>query len=979
MYIVKGTPVRKKIRQILKYTIFFLVLCILFILSVFSGIWLVFQVKESLTFKIGSNVTIKLTGLSIQSGIRFKNVVLDSTPYHFGIELDDVHIQFFQRGFWDYIVSIDNCTISAKIQMEKGNSINTNQGSTIRDWEKDINEYIKMFPINLGVKNIDIYISKNGDELALEGLRLEADRQRMSASLVGETSTLDITYKGKKEKRSGRVNIDYRLLPKCHELNTLIQFDPHILISSHISADGLGKQLKFNNVQMSLDEESSLFLSVLTLPILGMPLFWEKVDIKKLEGTFRHSDFMWFPEEVNGDVYIKSLTIGETTKPWFRYSTTLNIHSESVVDGSSTIVELSTYEEPEWNMQWKYEYLSHRTEFSFATKKPIRSAFIQEISPYWYDTLMLKQIAPFEINVSSALAGDMLNLQGTMNGQCSFSGEQKITLDSQVLLNFAGKPEIKWEGTAFYLKHPIHFTYEGLPYQDFHSSLQTETIPMKYFIKLLPTLMVKPLENAVGNCIINMNGNIWEDVKLNINGTIQPQKEDEEFPPIVPSQYSFVGVLKNMQVAEGKFSLISENSTDFKLDPCKLHLFPLSLEGKINTKIYLSTISSVFMPMDVMGKVNFQGNLFWDGGMQIRMQGIGDGEGVGIAGYALPEGANLYADGEVLIDFSNYAITIEQLKAGINNNTITILEKSVFNFPQNEKPFSLSLSQFSIDGDISKLYELGIDPESKGKCTFHISDLSFTDNHLTKGNVSWNLNIEKYNQPSWFIQAQNIITQGQAENIGEMSIPINITLDQVGISRLLLKQIENDIKVHVYPPQMELNKVTGHIWGGTFEAKGTLNMDETGFIGKINGLFKNIDLALFTEELQPPWIKLTGIAHGTFDLNMNLTSGELIDGNINIICPQGLTINRDVLMQLILYLQNVSIVQKQLEKLLGQEDPKSFNKGELNIGFKDNQATISLLLSTPNLDLAPVFYINADWKMLWSLLTTPSNVQIEIK
>jgi len=84
-------------------------------------------------------------------------------------------------------------------------------------------------------------------------------------------------------------------------------------------------------------------------------------------------------------------------------------------------------------------------------------------------------------------------------------------------------------------------------------------------------------------------------------------------------------------------------------------------------------------------------------------------------------------------------------------------------------------------------------------------------------------------------------------------------------------------------------------------------------------------------------------------------------------------------MQLILYLQNVSIVQKQLEKLLGQEDPKSFNKGELNIGFKDNQATISLLLSTPNLDLAPVFYINADWKMLWSLLTTPSNVQIEIK
>ncbi len=250
---------------------------------------------------------------------------------------------------------------------------------------------------------------------------------------------------------------------------------------------------------------------------------------------------------------------------------------------------------------------------------------------------------------------------------------------------------------------------------------------------------------------------------------------------------------------------------------------------------------------------------------------------------------------------------------------------------------------------------------------------------MVSGSIEWDVNIPNLNLPSWKIGMNNLVTKSPLQSLKDDKVLMNLQVDELTLQKIKLSQIKGNINIKIVPPEIEIEKLDGNLWNGIFTMKGVFKGKENIMTGNLTGEYSRVDLSQFTEEVQPPWVKLSGIGDGNFAMDINLSDGELVEGDFTLTCPNGLTINRDVLLQLILYLQNVSIVQKQLERLLGKEDPKPFTKGELTLGYKNNQATVSLFLSTPNIDLAPIFYINADWKTLWSLMFTPSGVQIEIK
>lgn len=971
---------RKKLIQIIKYTAVSIVVFLSIIIISIFGVWSLFQIKGSVSFKPAKNISVTLSGFSIFPRISLKNVTIQLNDYNTNLEFRNIQIQSSIRKPQNLCVYIERCNIHVDTTSQFSSKPKEERKSIQETNIPDFQSFFTYLPKKLFVKDISIFIKNNGRTFFVSGIPLTIDKDQKLISLSSTGAVMEVIYNGQKESLTGTVDIYHRLQQGSQEIRMNIQFLPYILAHGKLNFDNALRKINIEDISLSLDENISQSLSPLFYSLFSLPVNWQKIQVNNLRGGMYYQDARWIPENINGDLSFTSLTIGDKERPWLRYTSEIHIHSQYREDEKITEVVMNTDKEPVWEMNWKYNHVNENTYLSFSCGT-VQGKTIKEVSPYLYDTFLLKQMETFSAECSLALQGIFPVLEGNFQGRLSFPDMDNIRLNSNVQFvpESNGSNLIKWSGDLNVLSNPIRFSVEFIPFASFISHIQTEKFPAKLIQSLTPSLIKNVMGKTFADMEVDIKGKEWRNLDLQFKGVLSPENEDEEYLPLVPSQFSFQGVIQNLETVMGDFRLSSENSTDFELNSCKLHLFPLSLEGNMKTKIYLSTISSEFLPFYIPGKADFNGKLHWDGGWKIKIQGSGSGEGLGLGGYMLPEGVPLCFNTDIAMDFSDYIFEIENLMLGFKDCKPGHLQKGRVLMPLDNRNFAINIQNLDVRGALNDLQDWGISQESQGTFSLSLKDFEYADNRIKNGEVEWDVNISDLSIPAWQIQVKDFISQSATQNLMDTDLAVGIKIDAITLQKIKVSQIENQLRFKFIPPEIEITNMNGNLWKGKFDTRGVVQTRDGSFVGNITGEYASVDLSQFTAEVQPPWVNLSGRGNGNFDANINFTSGELVEGNFSLICPEGLTINRDVLLQLILYLQNVSIVQKQLEKLLGKEDPKPFTNGELTIGFKDNQATVSLLLTTPNINLAPIFYINADWKTLWSLITTPSGVKVEIK
>lgn len=971
---------RKKGIQIIKYTTLFITLFFFIIFTSILGIWTIFQIRGSISFKPTDNISVTLSGLSLFPKISLQNIHVNLNDYNTDLEFKDIQIKSSLLKPQKLNIYIKECKIDVNTSSPISTKLEMQNKSVDKKGNRNLQSFYTYMPEKLFVESISLSIVDNEKKLSFSGVPLTVDKSQSLITIYSDHTNMEIIYKEKKNILSGKVNVLHKFSQKSQEIKTDIQFLPYILISGKINIDNSLQKLDVEGIHISLDENISNSFSSLFYSVFAVPVNWQKFQVDNLSGTFSYHHTRWTPENISGNISFNSLTIGEKDKPWLQYSSDISIRSQYMGMEQMTEVALYTEKEPAWSVKWKYNHVNQSTCLDFSLNT-LDGTIVKNLSPYLYETLMLKQIEPFSIECSLSLQGITRAMEGKFQGKLSLPHIDNIQLKSNLNIssNSEGSTQLKWAGEWNCLSTPIHFVTEYVPSTNWTTHIQTEKLPVKIFQPFTPSLIKNALSDSLADVEINMNANNSDNIALQFKGQLLPEEDKNEYPPIIPSEFNFQGAIQNWEDVVGSFRLSSENSTDFELNPCKLHLFPLSLEGNIKTKVYLSTISSEFLPFSIPGKADFKGELYWDGSGKIQIQGTGSGEGLGMGEYTLPEGVSLCFETNTTTDFYNYLFDIDYLKTGFANCNLITLQKSKILLPSDNHSLSVSSLNISINGSPMDLYTWGISEESNGTFLLNAKNIQYEEGIIHEGEIDWNINIPVLSLPLWQIQIKNLVSQSQTHSLTSPDLPINIKIDEIALKNIKVTKMDASLILKILQSGIELEQMKGKLWNGEFNAKGIIQKKDISLIGNFTGQYNHLDLSQFTKEVQPPWVILTGIGQGDFDVNVDFTTGQLVDGDFNLACPEGLTINRDILLRLILYLQNVSIVQKQLEKLLGKEDPKPFTKGELILGFKDNQATVSLLLTTPNINLAPIFYINADWKTLWSLITTPSGVQIEIK
>ncbi|MGC9052478.1 MAG: hypothetical protein ACP5KS_01205, partial [Candidatus Hydrogenedens sp.] len=594
---------RKKLIRIIKYTIISIAIFIFIIIISLFVIWSLFLIKDSVSFNPTKNISITLSGFSVFPKISLKNVAIQVNDYNTDVEFQNIQLQSFIKNRHIYI---EACNIYIDTPFQPSHTTKEERKSNQKKDVFNFQSFFTYLPQKLFVKNISVFIKNTERTFFISGIPLTIDKAQNLISFSSTDAVMGIVYNGQKKSITGTVDIYYKFLQDSQEIGSNIQFSPYMLARAKVTFDNTTQKINMEDIYLSLDENVSQSLSPLLRSVFSFPVDWQKIQINNLHGSFYYQNARWIPKNINGYLSCSSLKIGDKEKPWLHYTSEIHIHSQYIENEKITEVVMNTDKDPLWEMNWKYNHGNQNTFLDFSCRT-IQGKTIQNISPFLYHTFLLKQIEPFSAECSLSLQGLFPALGGNIRGKLSLFDVNNIQLNSSLKISPSnnGSNSMKWSGDVNILSNPIHFSAEFTPPTSFISHIHTENLPTKFIQSLTPSLVKNVFDKSLADMDITIKGTDWKNMDLQFKGELTSGNEDEEYLPIVPSQFHFQGTIQNLDTLVGAFHLSSENSADFELNPCTLHLFPLSLEGDVKTKVYLSTIALEFIPFYIPGKASF--------------------------------------------------------------------------------------------------------------------------------------------------------------------------------------------------------------------------------------------------------------------------------------------------------------------------------------------------------------------------------------
>lgn len=174
-----------------------------------------------------------------------------------------------------------------------------------------------------------------------------------------------------------------------------------------------------------------------------------------------------------------------------------------------------------------------------------------------------------------------------------------------------------------------------------------------------------------------------------------------------------------------------------------------------------------------------------------------------------------------------------------------------------------------------------------------------------------------------------------------------------------------------------IDQIKGTLFGGA--VAGTLSVEPLaeGLPMRLDARLEGGDLAVFTTEVQPPGVNLTGSVAG--DVLVGLRGEDFTELNIDLEAPGGITINKGLVQQMLMSNEmsgftGSKTVGKVLDKIVGGEEQRPFDAAQLKLGLAEGRiaGTAYLKSKALNLDVD----ITADPGAVWEAIQSRGSVSL---
>jgi hypothetical protein len=172
-----------------------------------------------------------------------------------------------------------------------------------------------------------------------------------------------------------------------------------------------------------------------------------------------------------------------------------------------------------------------------------------------------------------------------------------------------------------------------------------------------------------------------------------------------------------------------------------------------------------------------------------------------------------------------------------------------------------------------------------------------------------------------------------------------------------------------------IDDIKGTLFGGA--VAGTLRAEPfaEGLPMRLEARLEGGDLALFTAQVQPPGVNVTGSVAG--DVLVGIRGEDFTELVIDLGAPAGVTINKALVQQMLMSqdmagMTGSKTVGKVLEKIVGGDEQRPFDSAELKLGLADGRIAGTAFLKSKALNLN--VDIKADPGAVWEAIQSRGQV-----
>lgn len=478
-----------------------------------------------------------------------------------------------------------------------------------------------------------------------------------------------------------------------------------------------------------------------------------------------------------------------------------------------------------------------------------------------------------------------------------------------------------------------------------------------------------------------MNGTLPGGLSGTLSGALSFQ-DSPESPPLITAALTAVeprlqGVALSEEIPvriDGEISLdegvvrikeaglTAPNLFSVDIERSEARLATGEFRGKVHAEGDLGFLGRMTGFEEMWGEASLQAMVEMKMGGPFRADLSLRSESLGYGDWTLPYGETLVIEMPLQGDAGFKRFTTETFGVTLGEHTRAMVRRPVVQAGGSDG-LSVAAQSIEIETDYGPLVSMGWLDAAEGVFQAAISEPAYSAAGM-QGRLTFSTRADLLSVYGAMAVFQGLQAEGHATNSEALRAEAKMQAEELLAGGATVKNLETKAQIEDRKLRLDTNEAA--LFGGTIHVQAEVDLEDAAFPVRVRGQLNQVDLDVFTKEFQPPAIKMTGIASGEFDILFDRDGIRAFSAELR--CPETFTINRDIVYQLAKYTHGVAILGKSLENAIGKADPRPFDSAEASISWEGGDVTVTTFVRSRLLDLAPTFYIRADWGRLLQML-----------
>jgi len=421
-------------------------------------------------------------------------------------------------------------------------------------------------------------------------------------------------------------------------------------------------------------------------------------------------------------------------------------------------------------------------------------------------------------------------------------------------------------------------------------------------------------------------------------------------------------------LASGKLAsrdahLEQEGVVDLTTKSWSLDLNTTAMGLALESTLSLDAVAALFGLSDLYGNAAIAGDLSVGPEKTVLSEFDATSEDMGYGDYSVPYGSALNLKGSLTYARGPNTLHLTPLEATIGTGTQLAAGALEFQFPGEQKAFRMRAAPLLLETDLDILVQRGLIGSVSGAAVTVKSDDFGWNGEAYAGVLAWDIAAERLEMPDDMATLDQLAWSGRYNPGDEEDGGGRLTATSFSIYKIPFGAADTLLKVT--PQHLVCDSLETTFLGGSLLLSGRIDYQDVSFPTLVKVAVTELDLEQFTQTFEPPDVVLTGKVNGTADLS--LSTDGLLDLHVDVTASENLTLNRSMVRQILMsqYVNDAvgsKSVQKVIEKVIGKDDQRPFDKAILQLRLEDGFIRGIARLESESLDVT--VDINAEPKAI---------------